>query len=148
MAQGSSPLPEETGSRYTIHVVGDGSMYFSCRGGSKQSSASRGASPEEKDYLFVERPSEDFYCPVAMTLLLEPQLTTCCGKHLSPEAATRVQREGRPCPMCNAEKWSTVLDKHYQRQVKALPVFCSRGCQWKGELSELDRHLQRCPNDR
>ena len=39
----------------------------------------------EKDFIFVERPSEDFFCPVSLELLLEPQLTSCCGHHLSQE---------------------------------------------------------------
>ena len=54
------------------------------------------------DYDFVElteRPSQDFFCPVSLELLLEPQLTSCCGHHLSLEVVTRLQREGKACPM-------------------------------------------------
>ena len=90
----------------------------------------------EEDYLFVEAPSEEFYCPVTFGLLLEPHLTSCCGKHLSQEAATRIQGEGGACPLCNSPSWSTVLNKHFQRQVKSLCVFCrheERGCGWQGD---------------
>ena len=41
-----------------------------------------------------------------------------------------------------------MLNKHYQRQVNALHVFCrheDRGCGWCGELSDLERHIQSCP---
>ncbi|CAI8028787.1 hypothetical protein GBAR_LOCUS16358 [Geodia barretti] len=103
-------------------------------------------SPEE-DYPFVEKPSEDFFCPVMLSLLLQPHLTSCCGKHLSEESATRIQGEGGPCPLCKSPDWSTVLDKHVRRQVKELHVFCrhkEKGCWWKRELSDFTQHVQSC----
>ena len=102
----------------------------------------------EEDYLFVEQPSDDLFCPVTTGLLLQPHLTSCCGKHLSVEAAVRIQRERRPCPLCNEPDWSSVLNKHFQRQVNGLRVFCrydDRGCGWQGELGDLERHVQSCP---
>ncbi|CAI8032727.1 hypothetical protein GBAR_LOCUS18479 [Geodia barretti] len=103
-------------------------------------------SPEE-DYPFVEKPSEDFFCPVTLGLLLQPHLMSCCGKYLSEESATRIQGEGGPCPLCKAPDWSTLLDKHVRRQVKELHVFCrhkEKGCWWKGELSDFTQHVQSC----
>ncbi|CAI8017373.1 hypothetical protein GBAR_LOCUS10554 [Geodia barretti] len=103
-------------------------------------------SPEE-DYPFVEKPSEDFFCPVTLGLLLQPHLTSCCGKHLSEESATRIQGEGGPCPLCKAPDWSTVLNKLFRRQVKELHVFCrhkEKGCWWKGELSDFTQHVHSC----
>ncbi|CAI8018852.1 TNF receptor-associated factor 4, partial [Geodia barretti] len=103
-------------------------------------------SPEE-DYPFVEKPTEDFFCPVTLGLLLQPHLTSCCGKHLSEESATRIQGEGGPCPLCKSPDWSTLLDKHVRRQVKELHVFCrhkEKGCRWKGELSHFTQHVQSC----
>ena len=52
----------------------------------------------EKEFDFVERPSQDFFCPVSLDLLLEPQLTSCCGHHLSLEVANRLQKKGKSCP--------------------------------------------------
>ena len=104
-------------------------------------------SPEE-DYLFVEQPSDDFFCPVTLGLLLQPHLTSCCGNHLSQEAATRIRREGGACPLCNKQSWSTLLNKHFQRQVKSLRVFCrheDRGCGWQGELAAFHHHVESCP---
>ncbi|CAI8036815.1 TNF receptor-associated factor 4 [Geodia barretti] len=103
-------------------------------------------SPEE-DYPFVEKPSEDIFCPVTLGLLLQPHLTSCCGKHLSEESATRIEGEGGPCPLCKSPDWSTVLDKHVRRQVNQLHVFChhkEKGCWWKGELSHFTKHIQSC----
>ena len=101
------------------------------------------------EYDFLERPSQDFFCPVSLELLLEPQLTSCCGHHLSIEAATRLQREGRACPMCNGEQWSAVLDKYHRRKVHEVRVHCwhkGNGCEWVGELNGLEKHAASCEN--
>ena len=101
----------------------------------------------DEDYAFLERLSEDYFCPVMMGLLVQPHLTSCCGKHLSEESATRIQGEGKPCPLCKSTEWSSVLNKHLRREVYELQVYCwykERGCQWKGELSYLHKHTQSC----
>ena len=101
----------------------------------------------ERDFIFVERPSQDFFCPVSLELLLEPQLTLCCGHHLSLEAATRLQREGKACPMCNGEHWSTMLDKYHRRKVHEVRVRCwhtDNGCAWVGEVNDLKQHADAC----
>ena len=101
----------------------------------------------QKDFNFVERPSQDFFCPVSFELLLEPQLTSCCGNHLSIEAATRLQREGKPCPMCNGEQWQCMLDKNHRRKVHQVRVHCwhkDNGCGWVGEINGLKPHADSC----
>ena len=101
----------------------------------------------ERDFIFVERPSQDFFCPVSLELLLEPQLTSCCGHHLSLEAATKLQREGKACPMCNGEQWSAVLDKYHRRRVHEVRVRCwhmDNRCAWVGEVNDLKRHADAC----
>ena len=101
------------------------------------------------EYDFVERPSQDFFCPVSLELLLEPQLTSCCGHHLSIEAATRLQREGRACPMCNGEQWQYMIDKNHRRKVHEVRVRCwhkDNGCEWVGELNGLGQHAFSCEN--
>ena len=111
---------------------------------------SRPKPSSEEYYIFAEEPSDDFFCPVMMGLLLQPHLTSCCGKHLSQEAATRIQREGKPCPLCGVSKWSTLLNKHFRQQVKSLRVYCNfkeKGCKWQGYLSELEHHCRICSFD-
>ncbi|CAI8033424.1 Interferon-induced helicase C domain-containing protein 1, partial [Geodia barretti] len=101
-----------------------------------------------EDYLFVEQPSDDFFCPVTFGLLLHPYLTSCCGNHLSEEAASRIQREGGACPLCKKKDWSTMFNKHFQRQVNSLCMFCcheDRGCGWQGELAAFHPHVNSCP---
>ena len=101
----------------------------------------------ERDYDFVERPSQDFFCPVSLELLLEPQLTSCCGHHLSRDAATRLQREGKACPMCNEQEWNAVLDKYHRRRVHEVRIRCPHkgsGCDWVGEVNGLKGHADSC----
>ena len=106
------------------------------------------APASDEYYPFAEQPSDDFFCPVTMGLLLQPHLTSCCGNHISQEAATRIQGEGGKCPNCREQSWSTVLNKHFQRQVNSLRVFCrheGRGCEWQGELTSFHNHVEVCP---
>ena len=96
------------------------------------------------EYDFIEKPSEDFHCPVTLEILTEPHQTLCCGNHLSQEAADRLKREGKACPMCKEPNLNTVPDKFFRRQVNQLKVRCSKkalGCNWVGELGNLEKHL-------
>ena len=100
----------------------------------------------EEDYLFVEQPSKDLFCPVTFGLLLQPHLTSCCGNHISQEAASKKIR--RVCPLCKTRPLNTILNKHFQRQVMSVRVFCrhdDRGCGWQGELANFESHVQSCP---
>ena len=98
------------------------------------------------EYDFVEKPSEEFFCPVMYEVLLDPvQANSCCGNHLSRSVADRLQAEGKPCPMCKATPLKTVEDMFFKRKVRQLKVRCSNksaGCEWVGELGELDNHLK------
>ena len=98
------------------------------------------------EYDFVEDPSEDYFCPVTCELLKDPRQTNfCCGKHLSRAAAEQLEDEGKPCPLCNKGPLKTTDDLYFKRKVMELEVYCSKGsagCEWTGELGELDNHLK------
>ena len=95
---------------------------------------------------FVEKLSEDYLCPVTFELLLDPvQTNFCCGNHLSRAAAEQLQVEGKPCPLCKETPLKTTDDRFFKRKVKQLKVRCSyksAGCEWVGELGQLDNHLK------
>ena len=103
----------------------------------------------KQDYDFVEQPDQDFYCPVSLEILLEPHQTLCCGHHISQEAANRLTREGKPCPMCKSEDLVTQVDKYFKRNtINKLKVRCPHkksGCDWMGELGDLNLHSNSCP---
>ena len=107
-------------------------------------------------YDFVEKPSEDVFCPVTFDVLLDPYQTRCCGNHLSREAYQQLQRDRKHCPMCNKTRFIAVEDKYHRRKVLSLKVRCPHksaepeklkvkegpcGCKWEGELGSLKQHL-------
>lgn len=103
---------------------------------------------EEDNFDFVERPSEDFFCSVTSELLLDPHQTTCCGNHLSEKVVRRLQREGKPCPICKEPQLDTVRDKFHRRRVSGVRIFCSNkasGCEWIGEVGGGKQHRLSCP---
>ena len=96
------------------------------------------------EYDFVKKPSEEYFCPVTFELLTDPVQTSCCGNHLTRTVADRLQAEGKSCPVCKEHPLSFTYDKYFKRKVTELKVYCknkSAGCEWKGELGELDHHL-------
>ena len=99
---------------------------------------------------FVVAPPQDRFCPVCTELLTEPFLSDC-GHHVCCECHKRIMASGNTrCPTCqepNVLKTAR-LNKHLQREIYDLKVHCQnrktgnkRGCQWVGELRELDDHL-------
>ena len=99
----------------------------------------------KSEYEFVEKPSEEYFCPVTFELLIDPvQTNFCCGNHLSRAVAEQLQAEGKPCPKCKKSPLKTTDDRFFKRKVMELKVYCknkSAGCQWQWELGELDSHL-------
>ena len=103
----------------------------------------------EPEYDFVEQPDKDCFCPVSLELLTEPYLTSCCGHHISQQAANRLIRERKPCPMCKEENLTGQVDKYFKRKViNTLKVRCphkKNGCEWVGELGDHNNHSTSCP---
>ena len=79
-------------------------------------------------------------------LLLDPvQTSSCCGHRLSRAVAEQLQNKGKPCPICKKTPLRTTNDLSFKREVRQLKVRCSNksaGCEWVGELGELDNHLK------
>ena len=102
----------------------------------------------ELDYDFVEQPDQDYFCPVSLELLVEPHQTSCCGHHISQQAANRLGKERKPCPMCKKDKFGTHEDLYFKRKVRQLKVYCPHKkseCEWTGELGDLNHHTTSCP---
>ena len=104
--------------------------------------------PPEQEYDFVEEPAREFFCAVSLELLREPQQTDCCGHHLSVEVAQRLQGEGKPCPVCQKPHFTTHPDLFHKRRMQQSIVRCTcrkNGCDWVGELGNLENHVTKCP---
>ena len=110
--------------------------------------------PDRKLYIgfdceFVEPPQEiDAYCPICLLVLREPHQVTCCGKSYCRSCIEQVELLKNPCPTCNEQKFSFFADKRLKQVLYTFRVRCShekQGCQWTGELGELDKHLNVSP---
>ena len=97
------------------------------------------------DCEFVKRPANDLGqadCPVCLLVLREPQQVSCCGYSFCRSCIQRVQADQNVCPACN-EQFTTFLNKGLKRALYGQKVYCVHhklGCEWEGELGELDRH--------
>ena len=97
------------------------------------------------DCDFVDPPPDSLQCPVCLLPFRDPALLSCCGHKGCASCIGRIKAAGHPCPLCQ-QPFETMLDKHFQRKVLDLRVFCSKkeeGCSWKGELRDLETHSSR-----
>ena len=99
------------------------------------------------DYDFVDGPPKSLECSICLLTLRDPHVISCCGNEFCQVCIERVQRDGKPCPLCNEPNFTTFLHKKLVREVNALSVFCPRkdlGCEWVGELGQLEIHSGKC----
>ena len=105
-------------------------------------------------------------CPICMLILREPHQVQCCGKIFCQSCITTALSGGKPCPTCMTEQPRHWLDKNTKQKLSGLHVFCphraedagdgiatgrgrkkrqTSGCDWKGELCSLDKHVNANP---
>ena len=102
-----------------------------------------------KDQLsFVEEiPKQiEIECPICLRVLANPHLVSCCGHHFCENCIERVKTSNGRCPMCKEMSFLTMVNKERLRIINGLQVYCTnkkKGCQWKGELKNLSRHLNK-----
>ena len=104
------------------------------------------------DCEFVERPPVQVQCecPVCLLVLRHPQQVTCCGNSFCKVCIDRVVKDGKPCPTCN-KALSTFPNKGLRRTLGGFRVYCSNkdeGCEWVGELGDIERHLNTKPSSK
>ncbi len=102
------------------------------------------------DCEFIE-PSPKRYvqseCPVCRQIIREPHQVTCCGKKFCKACIEHIKAIKKQCPTCNKE-FSSFADKGLKQSLYDLKVRCSHqkdGCEWTGELRQLDEHLNTDP---
>ena len=96
------------------------------------------------DYDFVTAPPKSLECPVCLLTFRDPHVISCCGNEFCQLCIERVQRDGKPCPLCNEPNFTTFLHKKLVREVNGLVVRCPQkelGCEWEGELGQVEQHL-------
>ena len=106
----------------------------------------KGRQRQTKGYQceFIDSVPEDFYCKKCTLVARRLIFTSCCEESYCHACITDIQEQGKPCPACEQEAFTTVELMKYQKKVNQLQVYCSlkeRGCDWSGTLEQLDTHL-------
>ena len=103
------------------------------------------------DCEFVETPPNwlEVNCPICLLVLCEPHQVTCCGKSFCKDCIKKIKARSQPCPTCKEDEFESFPNKGLQQPLYGFAVFCSnkeRGCVWKGELGQLDQHINSTPD--
>ena len=97
------------------------------------------------DHEFVDIPPKLLECSICLLTLRNPHVTTCCGNHFCYSCINRINSTNKPCPLCNEPGFTTFLHKGVAREVNALKIYCPnkpQGCDWQGELGQVEKHLK------
>ncbi len=103
------------------------------------------------DNDFVDEPPKSLECSICLLTLRNPMVISCCGNHFCEPCIGRIKSNRKPCPLCNSPDFTTLLHKGVAREVNALRVYCpkkAQGCDWQGELGQVDCHLNPTANSR
>ena len=96
------------------------------------------------DCEFVKKPPNRSQCPICLLVPRDPYQTPCCGNAFCKDCITKIKLHKKPCPTCKTEDFLSYPDKGLERELYSSQVCCSfksRGCDWRGELRQLDQHL-------
>ena len=99
---------------------------------------------------FVDRPPKAVQadCPICLLVLREPHQVTCCGYAFCRACIERIKTDKKSCPTCKKTDFSVFPDLRLQRSLYEFRVWCpykTEGCEWSGELSQLEKHLNESP---
>ena len=90
-----------------------------------------------------------YQCPVCLLVLREPFQVNCCGYGFCQVCIEKIKVHRKPCPCCMAEDFDHFHDKRLKRSLSELKVNCvkeNEGCDWTGELGDLEGHLNFSPS--
>ena len=97
------------------------------------------------DFSFTKPVPEKLHCNICTKVLHDPHLTGCCGQHFCESCLKHwFKKQKTTCPHCRQKNFNHVLNKALKREIDDLEIQCTKqglGCQWVGELSSLQTHL-------
>ena len=98
------------------------------------------------DFTFTKPVPEKFYCSICTKVLRDPHFTECCGQYFCESCLKHwFKKQKNTCPHCCHENFIHILNKPLKREVDEFEIRCTKqgvGCQWVGELSSLQAHLE------
>ena len=93
---------------------------------------------------FIDELPDDLLCKSCRHVARQPHLTTCCGEQFCHTCIVPILQDKKPCPSCKEDTFTAFMNKRDHRKILALRVHCTmtdRGCQWTGNVEQLDTHL-------
>ena len=104
------------------------------------------------DNEFVQKPPEELQseCPVCLLILCDPYQATCCGHAFCKACIDRLRLRNTTCPCCKAKEFQLFPDMRLKRSLYGHRVYCSyrsEGCEWFGEIRQLQNHLNSKPTE-
>ena len=112
---------------------------------SKESCLSSESDPIGYKYEFIDKIPEDLLCQRCKHVAREPNFTTCCL--FCKECISLYHHNNQLCPTCEETGFNVGLKKQDQKKILALKMCCpmkSRGCEWMGQLEQLENHRRVC----
>ena len=120
------------------------------------------------DCVFIDRKFAEYYeCTICSKVFRNPFQAVCCGENFCEVCINKWREEKTACPHCREDGFQVVINKDKVREVKVLRVYCTNsrqqqeansagregreggdragGCDWVGELGDLERHLNANP---
>ena len=101
------------------------------------------------DLEFVDDVPDRFICQICTRVLRDPHLAVCCGQHFCESCLKKwfKKQAKKSCPHCRAQgsTFNHVIHKGMRSEISQLKIKCtklSEGCEWRGELGELETHLE------
>ena len=85
---------------------------------------------------------------MCLQIIRDPYQVTCCGNSFCRVCIERIKTDNKHCPTCNEENITVFPDKRLQRSLYDFEVYCThkdKGCNWTGELRQLENHLNENP---
>ena len=100
-----------------------------------------------KPVILFAKPCDEQVCPICREIVDCPQQIICCGQDICKECLQNWLERQNTCPMCREDCPKYFLDKRNDRAIMNLMgkcVFEEQGCNWKGELRDIGKHLEEC----
>ena len=101
--------------------------------------------------LFISQVPSQYKCPICKCVIRDVHRVTCCDEEFCKICIMQVLGDNKPCPGCgNDGDISTSENKKTKSIIGQLRCRCSNqreGCEWEGELQELDNHLNENPTN-
>ena len=85
-------------------------------------------------------------CPICHLLLRDPYQTDCCDTNFCNSCIQQIKRDSNPCPICRNDNFTMFPNKSLKRALNQSEVLCTHskdGCEWTGELGDLQHHLNK-----